>query len=624
MRHTLAPARRIVRTGSSFRAGHLRVSFTAAAALALLVPLLMTAPNAAFPALAASISVLEDQVPQTLIDPDTAQVELGTTFSSSEDGTVSAVRFYKSVDNLGPHVVKLWSTDGQVLATATLPAAAAGTEGWQSVELPKPVAIAKDQSYIASYIAPAGRYSSENYGLAKSKSNGPLTLHADGGVYAYGDGTQMPSSRYKSTNYFVDVSFTPAPAEDPGTPGRPAAGGLPAGVSVRAVDGGSDYYAKFANALPTTADYFPVAVWYESLTDANDVGLDQAVGLNSYLELTPNSNAALATQAGMPAITTWDAPGRSGALLPDEVDMWAGPGSSAWSGKWPGEGPICVPENSRCGYTIQASQKAAAAPGSMIFANYGKGVTFWETDSEAARFVNEYPNVVSADNYWFTDPNICGVSEGGTLVFPQRVLSQDECRKAANYGWTIDRVRSLVSPAASKPVWAFIEVGHPFSEDDAPTITAAQIKAAVWSSLIHGARGIIYFNHNFGGGCVSQHVLRDACGAQIRPGVTALNAQIKSLAPVLNAPFLDGAATSAGEVELSVRVHEGSLYLFAAATASGSQRVDLSLKCSNATSAAVLGENRSVPVVNGVIADTFADGNAVHLYQLNGSNSCGL
>ncbi len=615
----------LLRHGSFLKARLLSKRSPAAPArvaiLALLLPALMAVSPAAAPAVASSISVLEEQVPPTLVDPDRVSVELGATFSSSEAGTVSAIRFYKTAANAGPHVVNLWSPDGKVLATATLPVSDETSDGWQTVDLPTPVEIAKDQTFLASYIAPQGQYASEPNGLAESKTNGPLTMLANGGVYAYGTGGTMPQSTYRSNSYFVDVVFAPAPAAIP--PVTPP-GTLPADVTVRAIDGGTDYYAKFNNPLPTTPDYFPIGVWYESLISQENTALDKAVGLNTYLELTSNSDATLSTQAGMHAITTWNAPGQSGSLMPDEVDMWAGPGSAPWTGNWPGEGDICVPANAQCGYTIQDGQKNAAAPGSMLYANYGKGVTFWESDAQAAKFVNEYPDILSADNYWFTDPNICGISEGGTLVSPQRVLSQDECRKAANYGWTMERVRSLVSPTESKPVWAFIEVGHPFTEDSAPTITGPQMKAAVWSSIIHGARGVVYFNHNFGGSCETQHVLRDGCGAQIRPEVTAVNAQIKALAPVLNAPFLDGAATSTGSVDVSVKNHEGSLYVFSGSTQSATQQVELSIKCSNATSAAVLGESRTVPVRSGVIVDTFADGNAVHLYQLDGTNSCGL
>ena len=63
---------------------------------------------------------------------------------------------------------------------------------------------------------------------------------------------------------------------------------------------------------------------------------------------------------------------------------------------------------------------------------------------------------------------------------------------------------------------AFVELGHPFTEEDWPSITPAQARAAVWSSIIHGAQGIIYFNHSFGGPCQTQHILRDPCYAGMR------------------------------------------------------------------------------------------------------------
>ena len=57
-----------------------------------------------------------------------------------------------------------------------------------------------------------------------------------------------------------------------------------------------------------------------------------------------------------------------------------------------------------------------------------------------------------------------------------------------------------------------MEVGWPFTETAAQggrAIQPAEIKAAVWHSIIAGARGIIYFNHSFGGPNQSSHCLRD-------------------------------------------------------------------------------------------------------------------
>ena len=81
-------------------------------------------------------------------------------------------------------------------------------------------------------------------------------------------------------------------------------------------------------------------------------------------------------------------------------------------------------------------------------------------------------------------------------------------------------MRALVNPPRSRPVWAFIELGHPFTEPDWPTIQPAEVQAAVWQSLIAGARGLIYFNHTFGGPNQSQHILRDPAYAAIRSAVT--------------------------------------------------------------------------------------------------------
>jgi hypothetical protein len=395
------------------------------------------------------------------------------------------------------------------------------------------------------------------------------------------------------------------------------------GVTLRSVDGGQDYYRNFKNGLPADPAFFPIAVWFESVLDKGNIALDTEAGLNTYVELTANSDLQLVRASGMYAIPTFESPNASGFALSDEVDMWAGPGSTAWTGKYPGEGPLCTPEESKCGYTVQKERRAVSPPGTMLYANYGKGVAFWLSDEESVEFFKGIQDVVSADTYWFTDPSICAKGEGGAIIGYTRDLTPDECRLAANYGWTIERIRTLQKAGNTTPIWAFVEAGHPFKDSaNATTITAPQIRAAVWSSLIHGARGVIYFNHNFGGDCISQHVLRD-CGAQVRPTVTALNQQITKLAPVLNSPFLDGATTATGPVDTTTKLHDGKVYIFAGANKSTGGPATFHIKCGGST-AVVLDEDRTLPIVDGTFTDTFSDGNAVHLYSIEGGGSCGL
>jgi hypothetical protein len=399
----------------------------------------------------------------------------------------------------------------------------------------------------------------------------------------------------------------------------------PAPVHLRDVDGGPNYFAKYPNSLPTDPAYFPIGVWLESLMEPTDAPKDHLVGINLYIDLTSTSDITHATNQGMRALTSNPVSAAAGRVLADEPDMWGGPGSAAWTLNWPGMGPICAPENQTCGYSVQREIRKTTTAESLVYANYGKGVTFWETNEQAAVFINEFQDVVSADNYWFTDPYICGPSEGGAVFAAGAQLSPEKCRLAANYGWTVDRVRSLVQPALSKPVWAFVEVGHPFTEADATAISGPEIRAAVWSSLIHGARGIVYFNHNFGGPCLSQHVLREACGDAVRPWVTDVNAQITRLAPVLNAPFLDNALANGAGVSAAVKVYGGSLYVLAGSTQAGQQDALFQFDCLARTDATVtvLDEARTVTMSKGAFSDHFSDGNAVHLYRIDGAaGSC--
>ena len=83
------------------------------------------------------------------------------------------------------------------------------------MDLPTPVPIQADQTYVASYHTPTGFYSADTDYFANSGVDaGPLhalaTLEAGGnGVYAYG-ASQFPTNTFRATNYWVDVAFANA------------------------------------------------------------------------------------------------------------------------------------------------------------------------------------------------------------------------------------------------------------------------------------------------------------------------------------------------------------------------------------------------------------------------------
>ncbi|MPQ99440.1 hypothetical protein GB931_16250 [Modestobacter sp. I12A-02628] len=411
-----------------------------------------------------------------------------------------------------------------------------------------------------------------------------------------------------------------APAPPPAAPGPPR---------LRPVDGGPDFHARFADGLPVDPSYFPIGLWYQDVPDLTTARDDAAAGITTYVELTEGSDLDAVRRAGMSAIVSGPRPGPvTGWLLADEADMWAGPGEAPWTGSYPGQGEVCAPVEAPCGYTVQQTLlDQLPADGRLRFANYGKGVLFGMDDADAARFVNAYQDVVSVDAYWSTDGHLCGEGEGARLLGTEaldadRRLPDALCHRAANYGLMVDRVRSLVQPAGSRPVWAFVELGHPSTDDAEPSITAAQVRAAVWSSLVHEARGIVYFGHSFGGPCPTQHALRDPCYADVRATVTELHEQLRSLAPVLNAPTVDGATTVAGDVDVLTKYSGGDLHLLATATGEGASGATFRVGCAGDATVSVFGEQRSVPMTGGVFSDRFAGAGSTHVYEVPDGAGC--
>ena len=99
-------------------------------------------------------------IPAILADSDTASVELGVKFRSTQNGYICGIRFYKGSTNTGTHIGKLWSSSGALLASANFQNETAS--GWQQVSFASPVQIVANQQYVASYLAPVGRYSANS------------------------------------------------------------------------------------------------------------------------------------------------------------------------------------------------------------------------------------------------------------------------------------------------------------------------------------------------------------------------------------------------------------------------------------------------------------------------------
>jgi len=358
------------------------------------------------------------------------------------------------------------------------------------------------------------------------------------------------------------------------------------------------------------ASPLPVGVWLQCAEDSNNVAKDVAVGFNLYVALCGSQSHVNNARAGGMRVLLQNDSGLK-PFAPDSVNAGYMVGD-----EWDMTHPM-----SDCLSAWQSQLGAFPVDGRVRYANVGRGVAFWGSDAQAACWVNSV-NIPSADVYWFSDNNACGPGEGGAEV---AVFKQNNCHNAVNYGWLVNRVRSLVSPLGTKPVWAFVEVNCPFGGAGDLCASTAQMKAAVCHSLIAGARGIVYFNHSFkaGNGCPSDASTTRTCPAYAA-AVTQVNGQLQSLAGVLNSMTITAGIATSGNVKVLGKWNGTNLYLLAGATpGAGSAGFALPSCVGNAT-ATVLNENRTLPVTNGSFSDSFATDNTIHLYRIDGGSTCGL
>lgn len=131
---------------------------------------------------------------------DGVPLTLGIRFSSSADGTVMGIRFYKSAGNTGIHTGTLFTAAGQQLATVTF--ANESTAGWQTAYFNQPVGMSANSEYIMAYKTSTGAYSATVNGFGPGLTVGNLRANFDAGAYSYS--SDFPNVR-STASYLVDV-----------------------------------------------------------------------------------------------------------------------------------------------------------------------------------------------------------------------------------------------------------------------------------------------------------------------------------------------------------------------------------------------------------------------------------
>ncbi len=405
-------------------------------------------------------------------------------------------------------------------------------------------------------------------------------------------------------------------------------GGLPSGVTLQDIDGGQTYYEQWSNSFPSAREdptFFPIgifndydlsgkAVAYKGMGVNTFVGVYNGVLSGSPNELTVAKNNGMyvigSPESTVSAVSSYGST-LSGYVYQDEAEnndcskidvTWLKAYCTPASGK--------PATSSFIAMTNQMHSFDATRP---VYSGYTNGFVFdWFLNGNSAQLA-QGSDIIGYDVYPLVDRR----STFGGQMTTGKVWGTYE---------TVKLSRGHANNA--KPIWPDIET----SQVDTFNTTcyrpsAADIKALVWNGIVAGARGITYFNANFAGNCASPtmgtDVLLNNSFSDIRTAVTDVDAQVKSMAPAINAQFANGYETHNGNINTMTKycdsgvVMNGSaanctqkFYIFATPKASGSQTITFTVK--SGTSVTVEGESRTITITGGQFTDTFPNETTTH------------
>ena len=453
-------------------------------------------------------------------------------------------------------------------------------------------------------------------------------------------------------------------------------------VTLTPIDGGSNYFAKLSPKSAWLDSHVLLGAWLEQPQSATEVGHDAAMGENIYWSLgaRPGVSGTVdynVIRAGGMHIEAPSEDAKTGSETvgfhgSDEADLVYGPGSNGWRNDATYNPSACA-ASAPCGYTAArfyfSGSRAGVTGGPLpytvdgreISQGFGKGVLFFETKSQAARFL-KFSDILSADDYWLTDHHNLNWVNGACAVAPRSSacahgrgpgFDAAQAELPANYYWNVKRLARLQAVnGPPKPIVMDVETGCPGS--DGICATPAASVAAAWQALIAGARGIIWFQHDFSFAGAGSPSGCDGLKADFRtfadgsnpsspmyncqqsPGVTlhhvvasisAFNHEVRRLNGVLLSPTAGGYVKTNGNVDTMAKAANGSCYVFAASGKPATppptnQKVTFRLADRYSGPITVYDEKRSLKAIKGVFQDSFADKNSVHIYAIADNAVC--
>jgi hypothetical protein len=346
--------------------------------------------------------------------------------------------------------------------------------------------------------------------------------------------------------------------------------------------------------------FFPIAVWVQQPKNAERF---KAAGINLYVGLWRGPNAEqleILTKAGMPVICSQNVFALENKSNPIIAAWMHGdePDNAQALHDKPGYGPPILPSVIQSNY----ARIHAADPSRPVLLNLGQGVAW---DNYIGRGVRrnhpeDYPEYLKG----------CDIASFD--IYPVVHDHKDIAGKLEYVAKGVQRLREWTR--GEKTVWNCIECTHISNPDK--KASPGQIRSEVWISLIHGSRGIIYFVHQFKPSFVEAALLEDP---ENLAAVTAINAQIKELAPVLNSPSLQDAVSITSEDDVKIATmtkrFKNSTYLFTVVMQDKPTTAVFRMpSLPKSGTVEVLGETRSIQIIDAAFSDKLKP-YEVHLYR---------
>ena len=391
---------------------------------------------------------------------------------------------------------------------------------------------------------------------------------------------------------------------------HPGNDGAPACVPTLPALAWTSPYAGWSRGVPTDPAFFPIGVWLQGSWHATEMaalGINVYIGNNAGTDTLAASDLATLKSHGIYAIVGQDSVGLASIDDPTIVGWWMTPDEpdNAQDDGMGGYGPPVAPATLVSRYNAYK----AADPTRPVYLGLGQGVAFdaWEGRGSNAPPESQYvpaADVVAFDIYPY---NNCGGDTNEKMTCGQfwlNALGVDRLHQWSNRGqavWTDIETTTIAAGTSSGP-------------------TPAQVRSEVWLSLIHGANGVTYFVHSWEPTFREDGIFGSST---MVAAVTALNAEVKSFASVLNSADVPGVVSvvpSGTDAPIDVMVKADAkaqvLYVFAAIARSGTSTGMFTVAgMSGDATATVVGEGRTVDIVAGKWTDGFG-ANAVHLYEL--------